>query len=52
VGEGGKEATEKKVLRNVFAKGDEFFRLGDAMARVSRFSCFPRRGFVSAAVTK
>ncbi|KAK7892396.1 hypothetical protein LTR67_007492 [Exophiala xenobiotica] len=33
VGEGGKEATEKKVLRNVFARGDEFFRLGDAMAR-------------------
>ncbi|EXJ76915.1 hypothetical protein A1O3_10072 [Capronia epimyces CBS 606.96] len=31
VGEGGSEATEKKVLRNVFAKGDEFFRLGDAM---------------------
>ncbi|OQU96210.1 AMP-binding enzyme domain-containing protein isoform 1 [Cladophialophora immunda] len=33
VGEGGKEATEKKVLRNVFKKGDEFFRLGDAMMK-------------------
>lgn len=36
VGEGGKEATEKKVLRDVFKKGDEFFRLGDAMVIVSR----------------
>ncbi|GAB1214378.1 hypothetical protein ATERTT37_003540 [Aspergillus terreus] len=31
VGEGGTEATEKKTLRDVFEKGDEFFRLGDAL---------------------
>ncbi|KAK4947847.1 hypothetical protein LTR10_013355 [Elasticomyces elasticus] len=31
VGEGGQEATQKKVIKNVFATGDEFFRLGDAM---------------------
>ncbi|KAI1623081.1 fatty-acyl-CoA synthase [Exophiala viscosa] len=31
VGEGGQEATQKKVIKNVFARGDEFFRLGDAM---------------------
>ncbi|OBT41559.1 hypothetical protein VE00_09146 [Pseudogymnoascus sp. WSF 3629] len=31
VGEGGVEATKKKVLNNVFEKGDEFFRLGDAL---------------------
>lgn len=34
VGEGGAEATEKKMLRDVFEKGDEFYRLGDAMAMV------------------
>ncbi len=32
VGDGGAEATEKKTLRNVFSKGDEFFRLGDALS--------------------
>jgi acyl-CoA synthetase (AMP-forming)/AMP-acid ligase II len=31
VGELGAEATEKKTLRDVFIKGDEFFRLGDAL---------------------
>ncbi|KIV93858.1 hypothetical protein PV10_05042 [Exophiala mesophila] len=31
VGEGGVEATQKKVLTNVFQKGDEFFRIGDAL---------------------
>ncbi|KAK6369414.1 hypothetical protein LTS17_009757 [Exophiala oligosperma] len=40
VGEGGNDATQKKVLRNVFEKGDEFFRLGDAMMMDSE-------GFVS-----
>jgi len=35
IGPGGDEATEKKTLRNVFAKGDEFFRLGDALMFVS-----------------
>ena len=34
VGEGGPEATEKKLLRDVFAKGDLFWRLGDAMSMV------------------
>lgn len=36
VGEGGREATEKKLLRDVFEKGDTFFRLGDAMVVVSQ----------------
>lgn len=31
IGDSGAEATEKKTLRNVFSKGDEFFRLGDAL---------------------
>lgn len=35
VGEGGAEATEKKMLRDVFEAGDQFYRLGDAMAIVS-----------------
>lgn len=35
VGPEGEEATKKKVLRDVFEKGDEFFRLGDAMMIVS-----------------
>lgn len=35
VGEGGEEATRKKVLGDVFEKGDKFFRLGDAMMMVS-----------------
>lgn len=35
VGEGGAEATTKKTLRNVFEKGDEFFRIGDALMMVS-----------------
>ena len=34
VGEGGQEATEKKLLRDVFAKGDMFWRLGDALSMV------------------
>ncbi|ETN41634.1 uncharacterized protein HMPREF1541_03570 [Cyphellophora europaea CBS 101466] len=32
VGEGGVEATEKKMLRDVFETGDQFYRLGDALA--------------------
>ena len=35
IGPQGKEDTEKKILRNVFTEGDEFFRLGDAMMIVS-----------------
>jgi acyl-coenzyme A synthetase/AMP-(fatty) acid ligase len=35
VGEGGHEATEKKLLRDVFKKGDLFWRLGDALSMVS-----------------
>lgn len=35
VGEGGAEATKKKVLTDAFEKGDEFFRLGDALMIVS-----------------
>ncbi|KIW99973.1 uncharacterized protein Z518_10901 [Rhinocladiella mackenziei CBS 650.93] len=31
VGEGGADATRKKTLTNVFEKGDEFFRIGDAL---------------------
>lgn len=34
VGEGGLEATEKKLMRNVFAKGDLFWQLGDALSMV------------------
>lgn len=34
VGEGGPEATEKKILRDVFAKRDVFWRLGDALSMV------------------
>jgi len=34
VGPGGKEATEKKLIRNVFEKGDCFVRIGDAMSMV------------------
>lgn len=40
VGEGGVEATEKKTLRDVFEKGDEFFRLGDALS-------MDRKGYVT-----
>lgn len=36
VGQGGAEASEKKTLRNVFQKGDMFFRMGDALSMVSR----------------
>ncbi|KIW00403.1 hypothetical protein, variant [Verruconis gallopava] len=32
VGEGGAEATEKKTLRDVFKKGDLFWRMGDALS--------------------
>lgn len=35
VGEGGAAATEKKMLRDVFETGDQFYRLGDALAMVS-----------------
>ena len=35
VGEGGVEATGKKLLRDVFKKGDLFWRLGDALSMVS-----------------
>lgn len=35
VGEGGEEATSKKTLRDVFEKGDEYFRIGDALMMVS-----------------
>ncbi|KAJ4502673.1 hypothetical protein HRR90_009047 [Exophiala dermatitidis] len=31
VGDGGRDATEKKLLRDVFEKGDLFIRMGDAM---------------------
>lgn len=34
VGEGGAEATEKKTLRDVFKKGDLFWRMGDALSMV------------------
>ena len=34
VGEGGVEATQKKLLRDVFAKGDLFWQLGDALSMV------------------
>jgi acyl-CoA synthetase (AMP-forming)/AMP-acid ligase II len=34
VGEGGVEATEKKLLRDVFTKGDIFWQLGDALSMV------------------
>jgi hypothetical protein len=46
VGPGGEEATEKKTIRNVFKKGDEFFRLGDVLSMVglprdlSRHTCW------------
>lgn len=35
VGSAGKEATEKKLIRDVFEKGDLFFRAGDALSMVS-----------------
>ena len=35
IGEGSGEANNKKYLRDVFKKGDEFTRLGDAVAIVS-----------------
>ncbi|OAL28819.1 hypothetical protein AYO22_02684 [Fonsecaea multimorphosa] len=31
VGEGGEAATQKKILRDVFEKGDEYTRIGDAL---------------------
>ncbi|OAP57314.1 hypothetical protein AYL99_08052 [Fonsecaea erecta] len=31
VGQGGPDATQKKVLRDVFEKGDEYVRIGDAL---------------------
>jgi fatty-acyl-CoA synthase len=34
VGDGGAEATEKKTLRDVFKKGDMFWRMGDALSMV------------------
>lgn len=48
VGEGGVEATKKKVLNNVFEKGDEFFRLGDALMIVCQYPrCNTHRSHVS-----
>lgn len=38
VGEGGPEATGKKLLRDVFVKGDMFWRMGDALSMVN-FHC-------------
>lgn len=35
VGEGGSVATDKKTLRDVFEKGDLFYRLGDALMMVN-----------------
>ncbi|KAJ9602777.1 hypothetical protein H2200_012557 [Cladophialophora chaetospira] len=35
VGAGGDEATSKKTLRDVFEKGDEYTRIGDALVIVS-----------------
>ena len=34
VGSGGEEATQKKTLRDVFEKGDEYTRIGDALVMV------------------
>jgi hypothetical protein len=34
VGEGGVEATNKKLLKGVFSKDDLFWRLGDALSMV------------------
>lgn len=41
VGEGGEEATRKKILHDVFARGDMFIRLGDAMMIVSLLARLP-----------
>jgi acyl-CoA synthetase (AMP-forming)/AMP-acid ligase II len=37
VGTGGEEATSKKTLRDVFEKGDEYTRIGDALVMVSTY---------------
>lgn len=34
IGEGGKEATDKKLLKDVFKQGDTFWRMGDALSMV------------------
>lgn len=39
VGEEGVEATEKKTLRDVFKKGDLFWRMGDALSMVCFLLC-------------
>ena len=39
VGEGGEEATAKKTLKDVFQKGDLFWRMGDALSMVSYSFC-------------
>jgi fatty-acyl-CoA synthase len=41
VGEGGAEATEKKMLRNVFKHGDTFMKTGDAISIVSPWPPLP-----------
>ena len=38
-----KDATEKKILRNVFKKGDSYFRTGDLLRRKDGFSYFVDR---------
>eukprot|EP01063_Lacrimia_lanifica_P036835 TRINITY_DN740_c0_g1_i1.p2 TRINITY_DN740_c0_g1~~TRINITY_DN740_c0_g1_i1.p2 ORF type:complete len:631 (+),score=259.17 TRINITY_DN740_c0_g1_i1:54-1946(+) len=38
-----KEATEKKVLRNVFKKGDQYFRTGDLLRRKQGYTYFVDR---------
>lgn len=41
---GSKSLTEKKLLRNVFAKGDVYFNTGDLMAEDQQgFICFRDR---------
>jgi acyl-CoA synthetase (AMP-forming)/AMP-acid ligase II len=46
VGEGGAEATEKKILRDVFEKGDAFWRVGDALAMVRTPNFVSWEGFI------
>ena len=39
VGEGGEEATAKKTLKDVFQKGDLFWRMRDALSMVGGHFC-------------
>lgn len=48
VGDGSGQANDKKYLRDVFRKGDEFARLGDAVAIVS-LACAPTLSVLSPA---